>query len=80
MLLQAVEDEFHAAGNAKFFEDAKKVIPHDLLRGWSARRVALTCYGLTGVISAAGLAVLQWGFVLQLMICLTILGGLLATL
>jgi UDP-GlcNAc:undecaprenyl-phosphate GlcNAc-1-phosphate transferase len=54
---------------------------YDLLRerGWSARRVALTCYGLTGAISATGLAILQLGFMLQLTICLTILAGLLAT-
>ena len=80
-LLQTIENEFDAAGDAELFENTEQIISYDLLRerGWSARRVALTCYGLTGALCATGLAIIQWGLVPQLMICLAISGGLVAT-
>ena len=49
-MLEAIEDEFDAAGDSELVEDSKKVIANDLLisRGWRARKVALFCYALTG--------------------------------
>jgi UDP-GlcNAc:undecaprenyl-phosphate GlcNAc-1-phosphate transferase len=53
---------------------------YDLLRntGWPARRIALTCYALTGALVTAGLATLHRGFMLQLVTYLLVTGVLLA--
>src|ERR1700690_1493889 len=145
-LLQAVQHELHAAGNAKFFEDTKQIIAHDcgstligfsiaflgldlyraggtarspllfplliaaiplldtclavvrrmrsrdslfkgdrrhfydllFLRGWTARRVALTCYGIAAALAAASLFVMRLNFAQALFASGLIVVGLLA--
>jgi hypothetical protein len=50
--LEAIEDEFDAAGDTQLVENLKQIISNDLLlgRGWSARRVALTWSAITGAL------------------------------
>jgi hypothetical protein len=55
-LLEAVQHQFHAAGNSQLFENSEQVISHDLLlaRGCTARQVAFVCYVITGSLVIAG--------------------------
>lgn len=80
-LLQTVQNELHAARDAQLFEDAEQIVAHDLplARGWTARRVALICYALTGGLVIAGWIVLRAGFPETLVATVLIVGGLLAT-
>jgi len=60
-LLEAVQHQFHAAGNSQLFENSEQVISHDLLlaRGCTARQVAFVCYGMTGSLVIAGWFILR---------------------
>jgi threonine dehydrogenase-like Zn-dependent dehydrogenase len=55
-VLQAVEDQLDAGGDAELVKNAKKIIPHDFLLagGLPARRVAITSYFLTAFLGVAG--------------------------
>ena len=55
--LEAVQDEFHAGGNAQLVEYFEQIISDDLLlaRGWSSRAVALATYAVTALMASIGL-------------------------
>jgi hypothetical protein len=55
-VLQAIENQFDAAGDAQFIEDPEQVISDDLVvaRGYSPRDVVLTFYALTTGLVGAG--------------------------
>jgi hypothetical protein len=54
--LQAVEDQLDAGGDAELVKNAKKIIADDFLLagGWTARRVAISCYFLTACLGLLG--------------------------
>jgi hypothetical protein len=55
-ILQAVEDELDAGGDAELVKNTKKIIADDFLLagGWTARRVAISCYFLTACLGLLG--------------------------
>jgi hypothetical protein len=55
-ILQAVENQFDARGDAELVENAKEIIADVFLlaRGWTARTVAISCYFLTACLGLLG--------------------------
>jgi len=55
-ILQAIQDQLDAGGDAEFVEDAEEIIADDFLLagGWTARRVAIGCYFLTAFLGLLG--------------------------
>ena len=55
-ILQAIEHQLDARRDAQFVEDAKKIVADDFLlaSGWTARRVAVSCYFLTACLGLLG--------------------------
>ncbi len=62
-ILQTVQYQLHAGGNPQLIKNPKEIIPHDFLlaAGWGARRVAISCYLLTGFLGLLGWIAVQGG-------------------
>jgi hypothetical protein len=55
-ILERVEDQLDAGGDAEFVENAKEIIADDFLlgAGWTARSLVIGCYFFTGILGLLG--------------------------